>query len=230
MINELSWTDPQTWKPGSHGSPGRGVRGRTGEHFSPCIRWGNKYHPKLLFLWGSKKLKLYLTTNYHIDMSELGSDENWLELGHVFPEQVRIRLCFIFYILCSVLLPVSIHKYYVDNIITNMSFPFNLKCKEVVNKNRVESSASLLTEQIYSALDIFFSKFCFRKQRKSFWAAISSIRSQGFSIWFPFIFDTNGGDKSRKWNGEIKIVQKDNCLESCQNPVGTQPHSFESSH
>ena len=92
-------------------------------------------------------------------MSELGSDENWLELGHVFPEQVRIRLCFIFYILYLVLLPVSIHKYYVDNIITNMSFPFNLKCKEVVNKNRVESSASLLTEQIYSALDIFFLSF-----------------------------------------------------------------------
>ena len=73
-------------------------------------------------------------------MSELGSDENWLELGHVFPEQVNIHSCFIF--IYSVLLPVSIHKYYVDNIITNMSFPFNLKCKEVVNKNRVESSAS----------------------------------------------------------------------------------------
>ena len=88
-------------------------------------------------------------------MSELGSDENWLELGHVFPEQENIHSCFIFYILCSVLLPVSIHKYYVDNIITNMSFPFNLKCKAVVNKNRVESSASQIGFTIYSALNFF---------------------------------------------------------------------------
>ena len=78
---------------------------------------------------------------------------------------------------------------------------------------------------------LFFSKFGseMRKQRKSFWAAISSIRSQGFSIWFPFIFDTNGGDKSRKWNGEIKIGSQDNCLESCQTSVGTRPYPFESS-
>ena len=90
-------------------------------------------------------------------MSELGSDENWLELGHVFPEQVRIRLCFIFYILYLVLLPVSIHKYYVDNIITNMSFPFNLKCKEVVNKKRIEMfSLTPHREDLLSSRYIFF--------------------------------------------------------------------------
>ena len=57
-------------------------------------------------------------------MSELGSDENWLELGHVFPKHSPELLNHFLY---SMLLPVSIHKYYVDNIITNMSFPFNLK-------------------------------------------------------------------------------------------------------
>ena len=86
-----------------------------------------------------KAPKLYLTANHHIDMSELGSDKNRLELGHVFPEQHSFTR--VSHYIYSVL-PVSIHEYYVDNIITNMSFPFNLKCKEVVNKNRVESSAS----------------------------------------------------------------------------------------
>ena len=91
-------------------------------------------------------------------MSELGSDENWLELGHVFPEQENIHSCFIFYILCSVLLPVSIHKYYVDNIITNMSFPFNLKCKEVVKQEPGRKFS--LTDWIYYLLSSqFFLSF-----------------------------------------------------------------------
>ena len=87
-------------------------------------------------------------------MSELGSDENWLELGHVFPKHSRGFLN----ILCiqlSVLLPVSIHKYYVDNIITNMSFPFNLKLESGNGKQEPCRKFSLM-ELISSALYFFF--------------------------------------------------------------------------
>ena len=160
-------------------------------------------------------------------MSELGSDENWLELGHVFPKHSRKFLN----ILC-------IQRCYLSpstNIMLTISLPICLFLStwnwkvEMENKNRVESSASWSSS--HRLCTFFASKFGseMRKQRKSFWAAISSIKSQGFSIWFPFIFDTNGGDKSRKWNGEIKIGSQDNCLESCQTSVGTRPYPFESS-
>lgn len=131
-------------------------------------------------------------------MSELGSDKNWLELGHVFPEQHSFTR--VSHYIYSVL-PVSIHEYYVDNIITNMSFPFNLKCKEVVNKNRVDSSASQradLPSYIY-----FISKFWFRKQRKSFWTAISSIRTQGSLSDFHLSLIQMGETKAG--NGMVKL-------------------------
>ena len=108
-----------------------------------------------VFMRVKDKIEFYLTTNDHIDMSELWPDENWLELCHVFPEH---SFEFLNYFTYSVLLPVSIHKYYVDNIITNMSFPFNLKLESGNGKQEPCRKFSLM-ELISSALYFFASKF-----------------------------------------------------------------------